>query len=71
MSETDKLQEKQKTGKDFQRSLPQKSTIAIAVIYKLPEEYSAQLSVEENAKFYRDSEEVMAELYPMLFAKEK
>ena len=39
------------------------------MIYKLPEEYSAQLSVEENAKFYRDSEEVMAELYPMLFAK--
>ena len=64
-----KITGKTKTGKDFQRSLPQKSTIAIAVIYKLPEEYSAQLSVEENAKFYRDSEEVMAELYPMLFAK--
>lgn len=60
---------KTKRGEDFQRSLPQKSTIAIAVIYKLPEEYSAQLSVEENAKFYRDSEEVIAELYPMLFAK--
>lgn len=64
-----KITGKTKKGEDFQRSLPQKSTIAIAVIYKLPDEYSAQLSVEENAKFYRDSEEVLAALYPKLFAK--
>lgn len=56
-------------GKEYKRALPEKSTIGMSVIFKLPYEYSAQLSVAENAKFYSDTEDVLAELYPDVFAK--
>lgn len=56
-------------GKEYRRALPEKSTIGMSVIFKLPYEYSAQLSVAENAKFYSDTEDVLAELYPDVFAK--
>lgn len=56
-------------GKEYRRALPEKSTIGMSVIFKLPYEYSAQLSVAENAKFYTDTEDVLAELYPDVFAK--
>lgn len=56
-------------GKEYKRALPEKSTIGMSVIFKLPYEYSAQLSVAENAKFYTDTEDVLADLYPDVFAK--
>lgn len=56
-------------GKEYRRALPEKSAIGMSVIFKLPYEYSAQLSVAENAKFYSDTEDVLAELYPDVFAK--